>query len=156
MKVFFKRILLIAGISSLMNLFVCLETTIASPLCYMVDGLGQTVDLSYMCSQNTIKENLEEHRRQRNENEEERRILNRRVPVSEETTKQPIQNFRIETFNVPNFVDSDARDYFVITRTVGLDDLSNTFSLNTSNNISSQYVLNSRGELELRYYNVQN
>ena len=171
MGVFFRKILLIASISSFINLFVFLETTNASPLCYMIDELGQTIDLSYMCNQNTVNDNSVEDAEQRNQNGEERPILYRRTSVGEETVpektpEQPIQNVRVETLSFPSFssfpssylsnsVDSYAKDYFVIRRTVGLDDVSSNFARNTSDRVSTQYVLNSRGQLEMRYYNIQ-
>ncbi len=155
MQIFLQRSLLIGGISSLMNLFIGIETTVASPLCYMVDELGQTVDLSYMCVHNAIKENLEANRQQRNENEGERAILNRRIALSEENQSQPIQNSRSERLNAPEFQGSDARDYYGTRRTVSLDGLSNNFSRSSASNISGQYVLNNQGELQLRHKNNQ-
>lgn len=155
MQVFLQRILLIGGISSLMNLFIGLETTVASPLCYMVDEFGQTIDLSYLCTQKVIKDDLEANRQQRNENEGQRAILNRRIAVSEENQSQPIQNSRFERVNVPEFPGSDARDYYGTRRTVSLDGLSNNFSRSSPSNISGQYVLNNQGELQLRHNNNQ-
>ena len=155
MKVFLQRILLIGGMSSLMNLCIGLETTVASPLCYMVDDNGQTVDFSYLCAQNAIKEDLEANRQQRNENEEPRTVLNRRIAVSEENQSQPIQNYRLERVNVPEFPGSDSRDYYGTRRTVSLDGLSNNFSRSSTSNISGQYVLNNQGELQLRHNNNQ-
>ena len=155
MKVFLQRILLIGGMSSLMNLFIGLDTTVASPLCYMVDDNGQTIDLSYMCAQNAIKDNLEANGQQRNENEGQRTVLNRRIAVSEENQSQPIQNSRLERVNVPEYPGSDARDYYGTRRTVSIDGLSNSFSRSSVSNISGQYVLNSQGALQLSYNNNQ-
>ena len=60
MKVFLKKFLVVSGMSSLMGFFIGLETTVASPLCYMVNESGQTIDLSHLCSQKVIKDNVGE------------------------------------------------------------------------------------------------
>ncbi|MDJ0509044.1 MAG: hypothetical protein QNJ64_07305 [Crocosphaera sp.] len=76
---FLNRSLLIAGMSSLMTMFIGLETTQASPVCYMVDGSGQTIDLSSMCTQNTIRQSIGGDRPISHENGQERSFLGRRI-----------------------------------------------------------------------------
>ncbi|MGK7942713.1 MAG: hypothetical protein AB4062_21655 [Crocosphaera sp.] len=144
MKGFCNKSLLIAGVSSLISLFIGLETTQASPLCYIVDGSGQTLDLSYLCNQNTIGGSIENNRQASNDNEQAGAILARRiangqtninikVELDQETlailgrrivggggANQTSQRFYRGGVSVPSYGRQDS----LIRRTVGLDDLS--------------------------------
>ena len=155
MKVFLKKFLVVSGMSSLMGFFIGLETTVASPLCYMVNESGQTIDLSHLCSQKVIKDNVGENRQQREENGGETGVLNRRIAIDEESPTRTLENSRSEGANIRVFPGATARDYYGTRRTVSLDGLANNFSRSTTNNVSGQYVLNNQGELQLRYDNSQ-
>ena len=45
------------GLSTLITLLMSSGVVQANPPCYMVNQAGQTVDLSYMCNQNTSRKN---------------------------------------------------------------------------------------------------
>ncbi len=123
MEKFLNRSLLIAGVSSLMSLFIGLETTQASPLCYMVDGSGQTLDLSYLCHQNATRGNAVEDRQARNGNGEEVSILGRRMVSGGQITpmSRGVYSRRVSS---PNALGSYTTQNTLIRRTSGLDDLS--------------------------------
>ena len=148
MEKFLNRSLLIAGVSSLMSLFIGLETTQASPLCYMVDGSGQTLDLSYLCHQNATRGNAVEDRQARNGNGEEVSILGRRIDTGERNINITVE-LDEETLSIlgrrmvsggqitpmsrgvysrrvssPNALGSYTTQNTLIRRTSGLDDLS--------------------------------
>ncbi len=63
----------------------------------MVNQAGQTVDLSYLCNQNTVSN-------QPQETEQEERTFSRRVPVNNPTSQEPIRTYT----DVHKYVNSEA------------------------------------------------
>ncbi|MDJ0579863.1 hypothetical protein [Crocosphaera sp.] len=173
------------GLSTLMTLLMTSGTVQATPLCYMVNQTGQTVDLSYMCNQNTAttqhsQTQPEERTFSRrvpvnnptyqtpmrtytdvykyvnsNESEEDAwndfQYYNRFLEfpsanVSRSVTRQEISP-RIIRSEAVNFYNADTSFNQPTFTTRQPRDL---------RNVSSQYVLNGQGVLELRYYDLNN
>ncbi|MDJ0728451.1 MAG: hypothetical protein QNJ33_00500 [Crocosphaera sp.] len=197
-----QKLVSVAGLSTFITLLIGSGIVHAIPLCYMINQAGQTVDLSYMCNQNTP-------RTQPQTTEQEERIFSRRVPVNNPTpqdspipqrTERPIRTYadirnyvrrQREAGNVDNvWEDVDYYNRFlefpstmprrtairqeISPRVLGSQEFINflnadssdnprpfirrrpeDFTLDDFRNISSQYVLNSRGIRELRFYDLR-
>ncbi len=89
------------GLSTLITLLMSSGVVQATPPCYMVNQAGQTVDLSYMCNQNTA-------RTQPQETEPEGRTFSRRVPVNNSTSQN---NQTPQTPETPIRSYSDIQNY---------------------------------------------
>lgn len=81
-----QKIFSTIGLSTLITLLMSSGVVQATPPCYMVNQAGQTVDLSYMCNQNTA-------RIQPSQTQPEGRTFSRRVPVNNTTPQTPLRTY---------------------------------------------------------------
>jgi hypothetical protein len=61
MKALIKKILVVGGLSTLIYLLISPSVAQANPVCYMINGSGQMIDLSHLCQPN-IRTNTTENR----------------------------------------------------------------------------------------------
>ncbi len=182
MTTLWQKFFSVAGLSTVMTLFTSSGIAQATPPCYMIDQTGQTVDLSYMCNQNTA-------RTQPSQTQPEGRTFNRRVPVDNQTPQPPLRTYtdvyqyvnqqgqgdswndfqyynRFLEFpsNIPRrtAIRQEISPRIIRSSAINFYNADSSFNRRTFTtrrqedlrNVSSQYVLNGQGVLELRYYDL--
>lgn len=176
MKALIKKILVIGGLSTLIYLVMSPSIAQADPVCYMVNGSGKVIDLSHLCQSN-LRTNTTE-----NQAYFSQKVTENNQSSEPVRTYADIQNYLdqrqnndttnnawadVEYYNrflefpsstagrtairqevSPRVVRYTDRNYYNIDRPFVVR------STRDLDNMSSQYVLNGAGVLELRYYNT--
>ena len=95
---FYIKNFFISVLFALTGLSISPGIVYANPPCYMVNQLGQTIDLSYLCHSNTVNNQQPENQ------EQERSFYN-------ETAQESTKNDRNEQVDVSNFAAPYGRTY---------------------------------------------
>ncbi|ACB51923.1 hypothetical protein cce_2575 [Crocosphaera subtropica ATCC 51142] len=183
MMTFKHKLLSVAGFSTLMSLLISSGMVQAIPLCYMVNQTGQTLDLSYMCNP-TVETNQTLNNQQEERTFSRRVPVTNQTTQDHFRTYTDVYKYVNSNDNQgdswndfqyynrflefpstmtgrtairqeisPRIIRSEAVNFY------NADSSFNQRRFTTRRpedlrNVSSQYVLNGQGVLELRYYNL--
>ncbi len=182
MMTLWQKLFSVAGLSTCVTLLISSGMVQAVPPCYMVNEAGQTVDLSDLCNQNTARNQPQETEQEgrtfsrrvpvnnatsqepiRTYTDVHKYVNSQAGPQDSWNDFQYYNRFLEFPSNIgrtairqeisPRIIRSEAVNFYNADSSLNPRPFT-TRSAEDLSNMSSQYVLNSQGVLELRYYDL--